>query len=149
MALRLLLATLALSPLRRLGWSGAIRHRRMVGLFAFFYATLHFAIWIWLDRWFLWEEIIADLLKRPYVTVGFTALMLLVPLALTSTRAMVRRLGRNWQRLHYLVYPAAAFAVLHFLWKSKGDDYLEVGVYGAVLALLLGERVVRRVVVAR
>ena len=145
-ALRLLLATLALSPLRRLGWSGASRYRRMVGLFAFFYGALHFVIWVWLDRWFLWEEIIADLLKRPYITVGFTALMLLVPLAATSTRGMIRRLGRRWQPLHRLIYPASMLAVLHFLWKSKGDDYLEVGIYGAVLAVLLGERLVRRFV---
>ncbi|GAB6043489.1 protein-methionine-sulfoxide reductase heme-binding subunit MsrQ [Endothiovibrio diazotrophicus] len=143
-ALRLLLATLALSPLRRAGWSGALRFRRMVGLFAFFYAALHFTLWLWLDRWFLWPEIAADLFKRPYITVGFTAQLLLLPLALTSTGAMIRRLGRNWRRLHRLVYPAAALAVLHFLWKAKGHDYLEVGIYGAVLALLLAERVVRR-----
>ena len=143
-ALRLLLATLALSPLKRLGWGGAIRYRRMVGLYAFFYGVVHFTLWIWLDRWFLWEEIVADLLKRPYITVGFTALVLLLPLAITSTRGMIRRLGRHWQRLHRLIYPAAALAVLHFLWKGKGDDYLEVGIYGAVLAVLLGERAVRR-----
>ena len=147
--LRLLLATLALSPLRRLGWRGAIRYRRMVGLFAFFYGVLHLSIWIGLDHWFLWEEILADILKRPYITVGFTALTLLVPLAATSTNGMIRRLGRHWRRLHQLVYPAALLALLHFLWKSKGDDYLEVGVYGALLAVLLGERWLRKVMPIR
>ncbi len=141
-ALRLLLATLAVTPVRRLtGWAPVVRLRRMLGLFAFFYAALHLATYLWLDQFFAWGAIAEDVLKRPYITVGFAAFLLLVPLAATSTQAMVRRLGgRRWRLLHRLVYPAAALAVLHLLWLVKAD-LREPLVYAAILALLLAARV--------
>jgi sulfoxide reductase heme-binding subunit YedZ len=143
-ALRLLLCTLAVTPLRRLtGWQWPARLRRILGLAAFAYAAAHAATWLLLDRGLVWEEVVADVLKRPYVTLGFSALVLLVPLALTSTRAMMRRLGRNWQRLHRLVYPAAVLAVLHFVWLAKAGR-LEPLVYGTALAVLLLARVPTR-----
>lgn len=138
--LRLLLATLAITPLRRLtGQAWLIRYRRMLGLFAFFYATLHLVVYLWLDRLLDWGTIIEDIVARPYITVGFTAFLLLVPLAVTSTRGWVRRLGRRWQRLHRLIYPSAVLAVLHYLWLVKAD-ILEPALYGLVLAGLLAAR---------
>lgn len=135
--LRLLLITLAVTPIRKLtGVSVLARFRRMLGLFAFFYACLHFTTWIWLDHGFLWSEVTADIVKRPYVTVGFTAFLMLWPLALTSTRGMMRRLGRNWQRLHRLVYAIPVLGVLHFLWLVKADIF-EPAIYGLILAVLL------------
>jgi sulfoxide reductase heme-binding subunit YedZ len=139
-ALRLLLATLAVTPLRRLtGWAWLVRLRRMLGLFAFFYALLHLTTYLWLDQFFDWRAIAADIVKRPYITVGFAALALLVPLAVTSTRGWIRRLGPRWKQLHRLVYPAALLAVLHNLWLVKAD-LLEPGIYAAILALLLAAR---------
>ncbi len=121
-ALRLLLITLAMTPLRRMLHSPwPLRLRRMLGLFAFFYACLHFLIWLVLDQELRWAAIVVDIGKRPYVTVGFAAWLLLLPLALTSTRRAMRRLGRRWSQLHRLVYPAAVLAVLHFLWLVKAD----------------------------
>ena len=135
--LRLLLLTLAMTPLRRLtGWRGWLAFRRMLGLFAFFYITLHFLTWIWLDQELQWANIVADIAKRPFVTVGFLAWLLLVPLALTSTRGMMRRLGRNWQRLHRTIYAVAVLAVLHFTWLVKADLY-EPLIYAALLAFLM------------
>lgn len=136
--LYLLLATLALSPLRRLsGWSGWLRLRRMLGLFAFLYVSLHFLTFLVFDHFFDWTEIWADIVKRPYITVGFSAFMLLLPLAATSTDAMVRRLGgRRWKRLHSLVYVAGTLAVLHFLWLVKADTR-EPLFFGALLLGLL------------
>lgn len=135
--LRLLLVTLAITPLRRLtGWAGWMSLRRMLGLFAFFYVTLHLLTWVGLDQGFDLDSIVADIVKRPYVTVGFAAWLLLLPLALTSTRGMMRRLGRNWQRLHRAVYPAAALGILHHLWQVRAD-VLEPLLYAAVLTLLL------------
>lgn len=136
--LRLLLATLAITPLRRLsGRAGLIRYRRMLGLFAFFYACLHLLAYVVLDQFFAWHAIAADILKRPYLTVGALAFALLVPLALTSTQAMMRRLGgRRWQRLHRLVYPAAVLGVLHYLWLVKAD-LREPLLYAFALAILL------------
>jgi sulfoxide reductase heme-binding subunit YedZ len=140
-ALRLLLVTLAVTPLRRLtGWAWLIRFRRMLGLYAFFYAVLHFATYLWLDQFFDWTAIVADIAKRPYITVGFTALVLMLPLAVTSTRGWLRRLGPRWKQLHRLIYPIGILAVLHFLWLVKAD-LLEPGIYAAVLALLLIVRV--------
>ena len=137
-ALRLLLVTLAVTPLRRLtGWNQAMRLRRMLGLFAFFYAALHLAVYVVLDRSLLIEEVLDDLVRRPYVMAGFAAFVLLVPLAATSTNGMVRRLGgRRWRRLHRIVYVAAAGGVVHFWWLVKAD-VREPLVYGALLALLL------------
>ena len=139
-ALRFLLITLAVTPLRRVtGWNPVIQYRRMLGLFAFFYATLHFASYIVLDQYFAFDAMMADVLKRPFITVGFSAFVLMLPLALTSTKGWIRRLGRRWQALHRLVYVSAICAVVHFTWKVKvvvGDPV----VYGAVLALLLAFR---------
>lgn len=141
-ALLILIATLAVTPLRRItGQAWLIRLRRPLGLFAFFYALLHFATYVVLDQFFAWEYIVEDILERPYITVGFTALVLLVPLALTSTRGWIRRLGRTWQRLHMLVYPAAALALLHFYWKlASKSDVRDALAYGAVLAVVLAVR---------
>lgn len=136
-ALAGLLLTLAVTPLRRLtGRSGLARHRRMLGLFAFFYACLHALTYVWLDQSFDPRAIARDILERPFITAGFAAFVLLVPLAVTSTRAMMRRLGRRWQLLHRLIYPAAVLGVLHFLWLVK-KDLTEPLVYAGVLGLLL------------
>jgi len=135
--LRLLLLTLAVTPLRRwTGWSWLLSFRRPLGLLAFSYGLLHAATYLGLDRGLLWDEIVADVVKRPYVTFGVAALLLMVPLALTSTRAMMRRLGRNWQRLHRAVYAVGVLGVLHFLWLTKVDR-LEPVVYAVLLAVLL------------
>jgi len=138
---RLLLAGLALTPLRvLLGISWQISLRRLLGLFAFFYASLHFSVWILLDHFFNWNQMLADLVKRRYISVGMLALALLVPLAVTSTSGMVKRLGgTNWRRLHRLVYVIGMLAALHFLWlakKGRTDQYA----YAAILVLLLGIR---------
>ncbi|MGD8207673.1 MAG: protein-methionine-sulfoxide reductase heme-binding subunit MsrQ [Thiohalocapsa sp.] len=135
--LRLLLVTLAVTPLRRLtGWASLVRFRRMLGLFAFFYGLLHFTAYLWLDRALDWPTIIDDIAKRPYITVGFAALILMVPLAVTSTKGWLRRLGPRWKRLHRLVYPIAVLGVLHYLWLVKAD-LLEPGIYAGILGLLL------------
>lgn len=139
--LRLLLATLALTPLRH--WTGSalwLRFRRMLGLFAFFYAAVHFASYVAFDHVFDIAAILADIVKRPFITVGFVALLLLVPLAATSTHAMVRRLGgRRWSLLHRAVYAIAVLAVVHF-WMMVKRDITEPLIYALILALLLGSR---------
>lgn len=135
--LRFLLITLAMTPLRLLtGSPHWIRLRRMLGLFAFFYASLHFLIWIWLDQELQWSNMLADIAQRPFVTVGFTAWLLLIPLALTSTRGMMQRLGRRWKPLHRMVYAIAVLGVLHYIWLVKAD-LLQPLIYAAILALLL------------
>ncbi|HPU51619.1 MAG TPA: protein-methionine-sulfoxide reductase heme-binding subunit MsrQ [Burkholderiaceae bacterium] len=138
----LLLAALAVTPLRRLtGWNRLARIRRMVGLFAFFYGCLHLSTYIWLDQWFDWGAIALDVLDRPFITAGMATWLVLLILALTSTDAMMRRLGRRWQRLHRLVYLAAGLAILHFAWHKAGKNLLgEPLIYGLVLAMLLGLR---------
>lgn len=140
--LRFLLLALAVTPLRQLtGWAFVMRFRRMLGLFAFFYACLHFLSWIAVDKLFDWDEIVADVAQRPFVTVGFASFVLLLPLAATSTNAMVRRLGgRRWRALHRLVYAIGMGGVVHFLWLVK-SDIREPLIYGAILAVLLGVRV--------
>jgi sulfoxide reductase heme-binding subunit YedZ len=144
-ALILLIASLAVTPLRRLtGWNDLVKLRRMIGLFGFFYAALHFATYMALDLDFDFAAIWKDIVKRPYITVGFTALVLLLPLAATSTAAMIRRLGKRWQQLHYLAYAAAVLGVLHFYWLVKADIRRPVQ-YGAALALLLAVRVAFKV----
>jgi len=136
-ALRLLLITLAITPLKRLSGRGwLLRYRRMLGLFAFFYATLHLLSYIVLDQFFYWPEIWADILKRPYITVGMVSFLLLVPLAVTSTTGWMRRLGKNWQRLHRLVYVSAIGGVLHFYMLVKADTR-EPLLYASILAALL------------
>lgn len=135
--LRLLLATLTVTPLRRLtGWSRLIRYRRMLGLYSFFYALLHLSSYIVLDQFFYWPEIWADIVKRPFITVGMVSFMLLIPLAVTSTAGWIRRLGRNWQRLHRLVYAIAIGGVLHYYMLVKADTR-EPLLYAAILGLLL------------
>ncbi|WP_140718641.1 protein-methionine-sulfoxide reductase heme-binding subunit MsrQ [Pseudomonas sp. Hp2] len=139
-ALRLLLVTLALTPLRQLtGQAVLIRFRRMFGLYAFFYATLHLAAYLALDLRGYWTQIFEEILKRPYITVGFAAWLLLVPLAITSTQGWMRRLKRAWGRLHKLVYAIGLLAVLHFWWVVK-SDIREPAMYAAILAVLLGWR---------
>jgi sulfoxide reductase heme-binding subunit YedZ len=126
--LRFLFITLTVTPVRRLsGWNRVIQLRRMLGLFAFFYGALHFVTYVWLDQFFIVQEMIADVLKRPFITVGFLSFVLLIPLAITSTTKMIKRLGGKWwQRLHRVVYGIAIGGVLHYLWR--------------LLALLLGYR---------
>lgn len=142
-ALRLLLLTLAITPLRRLaGWAFVAPWRRSLGLLAFGYASLHFATFLALDLGFDLSALGEEVVERPYVTLGFSSLLLLVPLAVTSTRAWQRRLGRRWMSLHRLVYAAAALAVLHFVWLVKAD-LLEPLVYAAILAGLLALRLRR------
>jgi len=143
-ALRLLLITLAVTPLRRFtGLTWLVRMRRMLGLFAFFYATLHMLTYVWLDQFFDWGFILKDIIKRPFITVGFLGFILLIPLAVTSTNAMMKRLGRNWSRLHKAVYAIAILAVLHFWWMVKAD-IREPAIYAVILAVLLGSRLVSR-----
>ena len=138
----LLLVTLAVTPLRKIsGWQSLIKFRRMLGLFAFFYACLHFTTYIWLDQFFEPPSIVKDIVKRPFITVGFASFVLLVPLAVTSTSGMIRRLGKRWQQLHRLVYASAIGGVLHFLWLVKADIRRPV-LYGGILALLLACRFV-------
>ena len=139
-SLIILIASLAVTPLRRItGWNDLIKFRRMLGLFAFFYASLHFATYLGLDLFFDFRAIGKDIIKRPYITVGFIAFVVMVPLAITSTAGMIRRLGKRWQQLHRLVYLAAIAGVIHFYWLVKAD-ISRPAQYGAVLALLLGYR---------
>jgi sulfoxide reductase heme-binding subunit YedZ len=139
--LRFLFVTLAITPLRRAtGWNRVIGFRRMLGLFAFFYATLHLFTYLWLDKFFVWADILHDIPKRPFITIGFSAFMLLVPLALTSTARAIRRLGgRQWRALHRLVYVAAAFGVIHYWWLVKAD-VTRPATYAGMLALLFASR---------
>ncbi|MBI3063065.1 MAG: sulfoxide reductase heme-binding subunit YedZ, partial [Deltaproteobacteria bacterium] len=130
--------------LRRIsGWQWPIRLRRMLGLYAFFYAFLHFTTYFWLDQFFDFAEIVKDVMKRPFITVGFLSFALLIPLALTSTSGMIRRLGRRWQQLHRLSYAIAIGGVIHFLWLVKADIRRPL-IYGFALALLLAYRLVAR-----
>lgn len=140
-ALRLLLVSLAVTPLRRLtGWNGVIQWRRLLGLFAFFYVCLHLATYVVLDQFFDPRAILADITKRRYITVGVAGFLLLLPLAITSTTGWIRRLGRRWQTLHRIVYVAAVCGVVHLLWIVKGDDLREPAMYGGVLAVLMAVR---------
>ncbi len=143
--LRFLVLTLAVTPLRKLlGKPQLVRFRRMLGLFAFFYACLHFLTYVWLDKFFDVSEMLKDVAKRPFITAGFTAFVLLIPLALTSTAGSIRRLGgRRWQALHRLIYVSAAAAVVHYYWLVKSDIRLPV-FYGVLVGLLLLWRVFNR-----
>lgn len=139
--LRFLIFTLCITPLRvMLGWPWLVQLRRMLGLFAFTYVLLHFLTWLILDQGFYWSGILQDIGKRPFITVGFVAFVLLIPLAITSTNKMMRRLGRRWQRLHKLIYPIVLLGVLHYYWKQK-SDVREPLLYFAITAFLLGWRV--------
>jgi methionine sulfoxide reductase heme-binding subunit len=143
-ALRFLLITLAITPIRRItGWNRVIQYRRMFGLFAFFYASVHLLIYVVLDQGLAFEFILPDIVKRPYITAGMVAFTLMLPLAVTSTRGWIRRLGRKWQLLHRLVYISAIAACLHFLWKVKvmiGEPVY----YALILATLLAFRLLWR-----
>ena len=139
-----LLLTLAITPLRRLGFPNLlIRLRRMLGLYAYFYGALHFAIYLCLDKGFALGAIAHDIVKRPFITVGFAALLLMTPLALTSTDGWMRRLKRNWGRLHRLIYPVALLGVVHYWWLVKRDHHQPL-IYALVLAILLGLRLFLR-----
>lgn len=144
-------ATLAITPLRRLtGWDRLQSYRRMLGLFGFFYLVLHFLVYLVLDQFFDWHTIVKDITRRPYITVGFTGLLLMVPLAVTSTRGWVKRLGRKWFATHALVYVGALAGIVHFTWSQKADVSTPT-LYGLVLAALLAARLVpkRRPLVGR
>jgi len=145
-ALRLLCLTLAVTPLRLwTGWHALARLRRLLGLYAFFYASVHFLCYAWLDMGLELPGILKDIGKRPFILVGTAALLLMLPLALTSVDRAVRALGaRRWRALHRAVYAVAALALLHFFWMRAGkNDFADVGVYAAILAVLLGWRVWR------
>ena len=132
-----LMITLAVTPLRRLtGFNALVRYRRMLGVFTFFYASLHFTTYIWLDQFFNLAHVLKDIYKRPFITVGFAAFLLLIPLAVTSTNAMMRRLGKRWQQLHRLVYLIGGLGVLHYVWLVK-KDLTQPLIYSAVLMVLL------------
>jgi methionine sulfoxide reductase heme-binding subunit len=141
--LRILLTSLTMTPLRILtGQAWPITLRRLLGLFAFAYALMHFSVWVVLDFFFDWELMIADIVKRPYITVGMTALLLLTPLAATSTTGMIKRLGgRTWRRLHRLAYIAAILGVLHYLWLAKVGVHTP-WIYATILTVLLAIRVI-------
>ncbi|MGB9107152.1 MAG: protein-methionine-sulfoxide reductase heme-binding subunit MsrQ [Telluria sp.] len=142
-ALYLLCATLTVTPLRRFtGWNWLIRLRRMLGLYAFFYAAMHFLTFLWADHGFDVGAMWKDVVKRPFITVGFIAFVLLLPLAATSTNAMIKRLGRRWAQLHRLIYLIAPLAILHYWWMKAGKHNFEQPiVWGTVVAVLLGLRV--------
>jgi methionine sulfoxide reductase heme-binding subunit len=141
--IRFLLITLSITPIRKLtGRLWLIRYRRMFGLFAFFYGTLHFLTYIWLDKFFDLHEMLHDVAKRRFITVGFTGFVLLIPLAVTSTTGWIRRLGgKRWQAMHRLIYVSAIAGVIHYLWLVKADIRLPLE-YGAILTVLLGYRIV-------
>ena len=138
--LRMIMITLAVTPLRRItGWNWLARFRRMLGLFAFFYVLMHFLVWLVLDQGILMSAILEDLVERPFITIGFAALLFLIALAATSTAGMRRRLGRRWQTLHNAVYVIAILGVWHYWWQVK-QDITEPLVYAVILAVLLGAR---------
>lgn len=141
-ALRFLVFTLLVTPVRRVtGWNRIIQYRRMLGLFAFFYASVHFAIYIGVDQFFAFEFILKDVAKRPFITMGFTAFVLMIPLAVTSTKGWIRRLGRRWQVLHRLIYVSGTCAAIHYLWKVKVIIGSPV-YYAVAVGLLLAFRLV-------
>lgn len=141
-ALGFLLATLAVTPVRRLfGWNQVVKLRRLVGLFAFYHACVHFMAYVGLDQFFALAYIVEDVLERRFITAGFVSLVLLIPLAVTSTKGWIRRLGKRWQRLHRLAYVAAALGVLHFFWKVRADTFWPL-LSALTLAALLAVRIV-------
>jgi methionine sulfoxide reductase heme-binding subunit len=139
--LRFLAITLLITPLRKLTkWNVLIRYRRMFGLFAFFYGCLHFTTYVWLDQFFVLHDIVKDVMKRPFITVGFTAFVLMIPLALTSTAGSIRRLGgKRWNLLHRLIYVSAVLGVIHYLWLVKADTIRPIR-YGVIIGVLLVAR---------
>ena len=144
-ALVFLCITLAVTPLRKItGLSQLLKYRRTFGLFVFFYASLHFSIWFWLDHDLNFSEMINDVIKRPFITMGFSAFVLLVPLAITSNDWAVRKLKRSWSKLHRLVYLIAILVILHYFWHKSGkNDFQTVGIYAAIIFSLLAYRLKR------
>ena len=149
-AIRFIMITLAVTPLRKVtGWNWLQQFRRMLGLFTFFYAFMHFLVWLLLDRGlavdpaFRWAMVLEDLTERPFITIGFVAIVLLSALAITSTNGMRRRMGRSWNKLHYSVYAVGILGVWHYWWQIKKDSS-DAWVYAVILAVLLGYRVWRR-----
>ena len=149
-AIRLIMITLAVTPLRRItGWNWLIRFRRMLGLFTFFYVLMHFLTWLLLDRGlavdpaFQWAAILEDLTERPFITIGFAALLLLTAMAATSTTAIRRRMGRRWDKLHYSAYVVGILGVWHYWWQVKKDTS-DAWIYAVILAMLLGYRLFLR-----
>ena len=135
--LKLLLTMLALTPLRRITRRNIfIRFRRMVGLFAFFYVCLHFSTWLVLDQFFDWGDMVRDIAKRPFITVGFSGFLLLIPMAVTSTKKMVQRLGQNWRKLHSCIYVIGTLGIIHYLWLVKADKLVPI-IYGSIFITLL------------
>jgi sulfoxide reductase heme-binding subunit YedZ len=138
--------TLSITPLRRLsGLLWMVQYRRMVGLFAFFYGVLHFITYIWLDQSLDLQSIVKDVYKRPFITAGFTAFVLMIPLALTSTKGWIRRLGKGWVKLHRLIYLTAIAGVTHYIWLVKKDIRVPL-IYAGILTALLGYRMVMQIV---
>ncbi len=137
-----LMITLSITPLRKLsGWSWLVKLRRMAGLFVFFYALLHFITYIWLDQFFDLADIVKDVIKRPFITIGFASFLLLIPLAITSTNAMMKKIGgKRWQMLHRLLYVIAIFAVIHYWWLVK-KDITQPLIYAGILSILLAYRI--------
>jgi sulfoxide reductase heme-binding subunit YedZ len=149
-AIRFIMITLAVTPLRKItGWNWLVRFRRMFGLFTFFYALMHFLVWLLLDRGlavdpaFQWAMILEDLAERPFITIGFVAVVLLSALAVTSTNGIRRRMGRNWDKLHYSVYAIGVFGVWHYWWQVKKDTS-DAWIYAIILGVLLGYRLWKR-----
>jgi sulfoxide reductase heme-binding subunit YedZ len=140
--MRLLIATLAVTPARRLtGWNWLIRFRRLIGLFAFFYASCHFFAYLWFDQNFVWSSIVPDLVKRRFILVGFSAWLLLVPLAVTSTTGWIRRMGgKRWNTLHKVTYACAVLGIIHFYWGQKADHEDPI-LYGSILAVVFAIRI--------
>ena len=135
--LRFLVITLCVTPLRRItGVNELISFRRMLGLFAFFYGSLHFLTYIWLDKFFDLHEVVKDVYKRPFITAGFTAFVLLIPLAITSTKGWIRRLGKKWALLHRLIYASAVIGIIHYIWLVKKDVRRPI-IYGVIVGILL------------
>ena len=150
-AIRLIMITLAVTPLRQItGWNWLTRFRRMLGLFTFFYALMHFSTWLLLDRGlavdpaFQWASILEDLTERPFITIGFAALLLLTAMAVTSTNGMRRRMRRAWDKLHYSAYAVGVLGVWHYWWQVK-KDASDAWIYAVILALLLGYRIWKKV----
>lgn len=140
-AIRFIMITLAVTPLRRLtGWNWLVRFRRMLGLFTFFYALMHFLTWLILDQGLLLSAVLEDLTERPFITIGFTALVLLTAMAVTSSNGMRRRMGRRWDRLHYSAYAVGVLGVWHYWWQVKKDTS-DAWIYAVIVLVLLGYRI--------
>jgi sulfoxide reductase heme-binding subunit YedZ len=140
-AIRFIMITLAVTPLRRMtGWNWLVRFRRLLGLFTFFYVLMHFSTWLILDQGLLLSAVLEDLSERPFITIGFTALVLLTAMAVTSSNGMRRRMGRRWDRLHYSAYAVGVLGVWHYWWQVKKDTS-DAWIYAVIVSVLLGYRI--------